>query len=116
METIISEAEEYKSRLLAEIHRFSRKPVEGIVIMYDTENDGSLSCDASLHRWNCIISTHDGTQHEIELFFPPEYPMQPPRARFLSEISHPNVDKRGIVHLSVLEEDWSPARSFSARR
>ena len=44
-----------------------------------------------------------------ELFLTKEYPMKPPKWRFLTPIYHPGVDKIGRDCLDILSSKWTPA-------
>jgi len=47
--------------------------------------------------------TTAGGVFKLELFLPDDYPMTPPKIRFLTKIFHPNVDKLGRICLDVLK-------------
>ena len=46
---------------------------------------------------------------KLSLTCPKEYPMKPPRVKFISKIWHPNVGGNGDICLDLLQNMWSPA-------
>ena len=50
-----------------------------------------------------------GGVYKLELFLPEEYPMTPPKVRFLTKIYHPNVDRLGRICLDILKVRTSRA-------
>ncbi|XP_016310594.1 ubiquitin-conjugating enzyme E2 G1a isoform X2 [Sinocyclocheilus anshuiensis] len=79
----------------------NKNPVEGF--------SAGLIDDNDLYRWEVLIigppdTLFEGGVFKAHLTFPKDYPLRPPKMKFITEIWHPNVDKNGDVCISILHE------------
>lgn len=92
-------------RIVKEIGRLSKETPPGISV--DVTPDNMRYLKISLEGPN--DSPYQGGMFHLEMYLNEEYPMAPPKVRFLTRIYHPNIDKIGRICLDILKDKWSPA-------
>lgn len=80
----------------------ARLRVSGITAVPHEENLRYF--DVTIH--GPISSPYEGGIFRLELFLPEDYPMVPPKIRFLTKIYHPNIDRLGRICLDVLKSTF----------
>ncbi|KAI0052504.1 ubiquitin-conjugating enzyme [Auriscalpium vulgare] len=83
-------------RQLAEL---TKHPVEGF--------SAGLVDDNNLFEWEVLIigppdTLYEGGFFKARLSFPPEFPLLPPKMRFITPMWHPNIYADGLVCISIL--------------
>ena len=72
----------------------------------------------NIRNWIGIIKGPDGTPYQsryfkIEFVIPEHYPIDPPEAKFVTPIFHPNVHFAECkICLDILDKEWTPAWSI----
>ncbi|EDW42274.1 ubiquitin-conjugating enzyme E2 G1 [Drosophila sechellia] len=84
-----------------QLSELQRHPVEGF--------SAGLVSDSDIFKWEVVIigppdTLYEGGVFKAHLIFPKEYPLRPPKMKFITEIWHPNIDKAGDVCISILHE------------
>jgi len=92
-------------RILKETERLSNDSPPGITA--GPHDDNLRYFDVTIQGPD--QSPFQGGVFKLELFLPEDYPMAPPKVRFLTKIYHPNIDRLGRICLDILKDKWSPA-------
>ena len=84
--------------LQRQLVNLNKNPVQGF--------SAGLSND-NIYDWDVLIIGPEGTLYDggffkAKLLFPIDYPLNPPKMKFTSEIWHPNVFPDGEVCISIL--------------
>ena len=58
-------------------------------------------------------SPYTGGVFFLNIHFPPDYPVKPPKVTFTTKIYHPNINSNGSICLDILKDQWSPALTIS---
>jgi len=87
--------------LKKQLAELNKNPVEGF--------SAGLIDDNDIYRWEVLLigppdTLYEGGFFKAHLYFPKEYPLRPPKMKFITEIWHPNIEKNGDVCISILHE------------
>lgn len=87
--------------LRKQLSELNKNPVEGF--------SAGLVDDDDIYKWGVLIygpqdTLYEGGVFKATLTFPKDYPLRPPKMKFVTEIWHPNVAKNGDVCISILHD------------
>jgi len=85
--------------LRRQLTELTKRPVEGF--------SAGLVDDDNLYEWEIVIigpadTMYEGGFFKARLSFPSEFPLLPPKMRFLTPMWHPNIYPDGVVCVSIL--------------
>jgi ubiquitin-conjugating enzyme E2 D len=91
--------------------------------LLDLSENPLFNCSAgpigdNLNEWEATIIGPEDTPYSGGVFiliilFPPDYPFNPPKIKFLTRIYHCNINQHGGICLDILKDQWSPALTIS---
>ena len=91
--------------------------------LMDLSENPLFNCSAgpvknNLTEWEATIIGPEDTPYSGGVFiliilFPPDYPFNPPKIKFLTRIYHCNINQHGGICLDILKDQWSPALTIS---
>ncbi|KAJ7260963.1 ubiquitin-conjugating enzyme/RWD-like protein [Mycena haematopus] len=85
--------------LRRQLTELTKHPVEGF--------SAGLVDDDNLFEWEILVigapdTLYEGGFLKARLSFPPEFPLLPPKMRFITPMWHPNIYPDGVVCVSIL--------------
>ncbi len=92
-------------RIAKETAKLMQDPPPGIQAVPHTSNARYFSIKLE----GPSETPYEGANFSLELYLPLDYPMSPPKVRFLTPVFHPNIDRLGRICLDILKDKWSPA-------
>lgn len=71
----------------------------------------------NIYKWKGVIygpedSLYEGAVFELDIELPENYPYSPLKVKFLTPISHVNVNKNGDICLDILKEKWTSSQNI----
>ena len=103
-------------RLTNEISNLRTEPNEAVLHLGPSTDEDLFTWEAVLKGPRDQSSPYAGGLWLLSLQIPPNYPLAPPKVRFVTPICHPNVHfQTGEICLTLLTtEHWAPSYTLSS--
>jgi ubiquitin-conjugating enzyme E2 A len=105
-----SNSADARKRLMRDFRQINENPRDGITASPEEDD---------IFHWTAIIFGADDTPWEggifkLDLKFGNDYPMSPPRVKFITPMFHPNVYRDGNICMDIMKNQWSPTYDVAA--
>lgn len=97
-----------QKRLMKELDDITQNPLANITA-------GLVGSD--IFHWKAQIHGPEGTEYEggvfvLDISFPFDYPLKPPKCKFDTKVYHPNIGGNGEICLDILKKEWKPIENI----
>jgi ubiquitin-protein ligase len=94
------------------------KEIEKIKSGEFNDVDITIPNEKNIKHLNAIVygpkdTYYYGGKFIIDIILSKDYPLKPPKIKFITKIFHPNIGLNGTICLDILQHKWSPAMSIA---
>ena len=101
------------TRLNKELREYLKLKDANDIKLYLRDNENIYRWQAKLR--GCPDSPYSEGEFTINIDIPDDYPISPPKCRFITKIFHPNIHfDTGEICFELLKDKWTPACSLES--